>query len=215
MSDYYDAGSKPVVSSGSRGPGIVGWINAALSGAQSLYQVWAQKRQWQREDTAVQRRAADLQAAGINPLLAAGSAAQSSAPINVSVPQVSYEAARDRSQIGVSRAQRDLIEQQANRAYWDRQSAFSSAQSAAARAQADMQFAWPLAQAELEKRKLENAQTGYMLDWFSSHGLPFGTQNSPAGEGAILSDYIRAIIERLRQSPHRVIDPETFTEGSK
>lgn len=39
------------------------------------------KQQWERDDNAVQRRAEDLRAAGMSPILAAGSPAQSSAPI--------------------------------------------------------------------------------------------------------------------------------------
>ena len=63
-------------------------FNVAQQEKNYNWQKEAQKITWQREDNATRRRVADLKAAGLNPVLAAGSAAQSSAPIHTDAPQM-------------------------------------------------------------------------------------------------------------------------------
>ena len=70
---------------------ITGGINTGLQFANRQDMLDLQSQAWKREDTAVQRRAADMEAAGFSKTLAAGNAASTMAPIRLEPAQISKD----------------------------------------------------------------------------------------------------------------------------
>lgn len=88
------------------GIGLVGdFINYQEQSEQQDYERALQQTIFAREDTAVQRRAADLEAAGLSRTLAAGSAAQAGAVVKSQPPQFQADNARAGAQLAMQVAQ--------------------------------------------------------------------------------------------------------------
>lgn len=117
-------------------PTIIGGLSALWNNSSQnknlRWQKWAQGVTWQREDNAIQRRVNDLRMAGLSPVLAAGQAAETSAPVRTEAPQLDISPALQASQlmlsfmkakeeIATTQAQRKLLEYQAGGTALDNQ----------------------------------------------------------------------------------------------
>lgn len=134
------------------------------------------KKQWEREDTAVQRRASDLEAAGLSKNLAAGSAASSTYADTGKLGASDFE---------LKSIQEGLKAQRKQNEQTDAQIALIGSQKADSDASADVKEA----QAEnirvnTENAKFKNEMDKYALSYAKMYDLALGQGFSGVGHSA-------------------------------
>lgn len=157
----------------------IGLLNYGEQREQNTWQKHAYEYSLRREDTAVQRRAADLRAAGLSPVLAAGQGASTMAPINISAPQADIKPSE------LASAAMNMMLQDAEIGRTKEQEKLNAAQSSREKAQKEL----------ILKQKEE---TDYNLTIARKHKIPTGYRGNVAD---ILYgvDAAEAAAERLRQ----------------
>lgn len=126
-------------------------VNAGMQSQTNAQNMAIQQTEWAREDNAVQRRVADLKAAGLNPVLAAGSAASSSGSPVYKSPQIGDIGQAGINAVAAMRQKKDIAKTEADIALVDQQIAESEQRTNESKAK----------QGESESRK---AEIDYNLD---------------------------------------------------
>jgi len=98
-----------------------GWRNREFQRETNAQNESLMRESWARDDTAVQRSAADFEAAGLSRTLAAGNSASNSGPIKLESPKASHGVAESAIQgyaaatnIAQTEAQTELVKEQVN-----------------------------------------------------------------------------------------------------
>lgn len=173
------------------------------------YQKNLQQQLFSREDNAVQRRAADLKAAGLSPVLAAGSAANAGPVVSVNTPQIgampdmsvpvsaALAAITQKKQIEVTTAQRDLLLMQHEKTKTDIAKLVSDIKKNQYAMWKDQTSALK-DQADINKIGIETATKQHDLDWYRRAGMPTNASGVQKNAGSVLGP-AKEVIQKIEQ----------------
>lgn len=157
-----------------------GIINSNASAAALNWNKKVQRETWRREDNAVQRRAADLKAAGMSPLLAAGASAQTSPAAHIGAQEMPDIGGAINSGIAGYQASLQADKQVADISQTDAQT--------------------KLIELQQETARKQNQLTNMQIEWYKNHpsyapGVPSGVHTGTGIDS--LFDDVSGRVDRL------------------